>query len=132
MHKPVFVVGAYAVATTLYVLFHFKFINTNKLVESNNTLAYVASFSMFFLIPAVGLMHLSILTMNRDALRNTVTGALVVGLLGPLLLHFLISRSDDGESAMGYVLIPVAYLAFAVITFAALLVYQWIVVRSSQ
>tara|TARA_R110002167_G_scaffold362307_1_gene581327 strand:+ start:4055 stop:4450 length:396 start_codon:yes stop_codon:yes gene_type:complete len=125
MKKSVLLIIAYGLATILYVLFHFSFIHTNTLVESNNTVAYLVSFSLFFLIPTAGLTHLSLVALNRDALLSTIKYSLVGGLLGPLLLIVMISRSDDEESAMGYTLIPVAFLAFFLISFVFVFVFYY-------
>jgi drug/metabolite transporter (DMT)-like permease len=125
MNNSVILIIAYGLATILYVLFHFSFIHTNTLVESNNVVAYVVSFSLFFLIPTAGLIHVSLVKLNRDALLSRIRYSLVGGLLGPLLLIVLISRSNDAESAMGYTLIPIAFLAFFLISFVFVFVFYY-------
>ena len=114
---------SYCAATICYLLFHFNFIHTNRLVESNNTLAYTISYSLFILIPLAGLIHLSLLKLNKQAFRKIIKYSLVIGLLGPLLLHVSISMSDDAEAVWGYALIPFAYLTFCLIGYCSLFLH---------
>ena len=116
------IAGAYFAATLAYVLFFSTVIVTNRLFAANNTVAYVIAGSLLFLIPLAGVIHLSRLRLSKRQFRRIGAMSLVAGLAGPLLLSVSIQMSDDGEAAMAYVLIPVAYAVFCLIGYSLLLI----------
>jgi len=127
--KPILILLAYAAATIGYVWFHFAYINSNRLFHSNDIVAYLVSFVVLFSLPLVGLIHVSRLILNGAEFRQVAKRAALVGLLGPVVLTLLIKSSGDGEAAMGYVLLPVAYIVFVLAAYVCLLGYHCFVPR---
>ena len=113
----------YFLATTCLVLFHFNFIHTNRLVESNNVIAYSVSFSLFFLIPLIGLIHLSVLKKEHIPYKRIIKLCFLTAFLGPIWLEISIRFSNDGFTGMEYMGMPFIYLEFYLISYILFTAY---------
>ncbi|MEX2213576.1 MAG: hypothetical protein WD768_05585 [Phycisphaeraceae bacterium] len=129
MHsKAIHLLIRYAAATACCMVFYYAFIPTHKLFASNDIVGPVAALSMCFIIPFVGVIHLSRLTLRRERVWRMIGQALLIGLVGPFVLLVTlvieIELLGNAEAAFGFLLVPIAFLAFGLVGYLALLIWQ--------
>ena len=86
---------------------------------------------MFIVIPVVVLaaaIHISLALLPKATWLPSLIIALVLGLAGPLLLHLIIVKSEDGEAGMAYLAMVWSYC----IVFAVAFLISYGIIAASQ
>ena len=85
--------------------------------SSYRVFLYVLEFAILPVLIVISIIHFSLTFKDKTIFRKSLIFSLLFGFLGPLLLHLAILTSDDGEAAMGYLVLLISYNFFMVPAF---------------